>query len=213
MQSLAVWKVLGHILDNYAWFSNAAELRRNSDLFHSSFQLGQFRLISREMLSPAPLQCRMCVCGGVRVLLSQFLRVFFLLFKSVRSGSIFSKHLDKTWRINVFLANPEGMLCCSVPSFMKPGNCLAITQVRWSASPKAVKLSPAQAVCPGGCKHPSEVTAWTENVAGTGRCLLSTAVTDSWLCRVLQERQTSSESEVLGRKMAKTQLVLKHLEI
>lgn len=156
MQSLAVWKVFGHILDNYAWFSNAAELRRNSDLFHSSFQLGQFRLISREMLSPAPPPLQ----DGGGVLLSQFLRVFFLLFKSVRSGSIFSKHLDKTWRVNAFLANPEE--CFAIPFLLlwRPGNCSAITQSPWSTSPKAVKLSPTQAVCSRGCKHPSKVTAW-----------------------------------------------------
>lgn len=47
------FKVLGPILDNYACFTNAAGLRRNSDLFHASFQLEQFRLISREILSPA----------------------------------------------------------------------------------------------------------------------------------------------------------------
>lgn len=111
-----LWLVLKYLgpfyLDNYACFSDAAKLRRNSDLFHSSFQLEQFRLISREILSQASLHC-----GRGSLFLSYW--VLFLLFKSVGSGAIFSKHLDKTWGVNAFLANPEVWILRSVSPFME----------------------------------------------------------------------------------------------
>lgn len=143
-----------------------------------------------------------------RVLLSQFLRVFFLLFKSVCFGSIFSKHLDKTWRVNAFLAKPEGMLCCVLFLLLwRPGNWSSITQSRWSASPKASSGSLStrmQTSLPGYCLD------WKCN---RDRKKSVEYNSDRQLCMVLQERQTSSESEVVGRKVAKSQLVPKHLEI
>lgn len=92
----------------------------------------------------------------------------------------------------------------------RPENCCsAITQSGWSTSLKAARLSPAQAVCP---QWWMERTIWTKNVMG-GQEYVCWTLSDGQLWRVLWEPHISRESEALGRKIAKTQLVPKHLEI
>lgn len=131
--------------------------------------------------------------------------ILFLLFKSVCSGSIFSKHLDKTWGVNVFLANPEVWILCSVSSFTKARErllnnntigliCFTQGSQAHSSSGSLSAVVDANILLRGlfGPKtwQGQENVCWTQS----GRKL--------W--RVLQEPQISSESESLGRKSPKT---------
>lgn len=130
--------------------------------------------------------------------------VLFLLFKSVCSVSIFSRHLDKTWGVNACLANPEGILCCSFPSFMKAREMLSnntIILIGFTQGSQAVTSSGSLSVW-------MQTSLWGHYLdwkCNRDREMSIEHNSDSQLWRVLQEWQISSQPETLGRKIAKTQ--------